>query len=246
MADSPFPVQPHIDGLIAGLRAVTPLVPATVPIPGTGIECAVMVPESIDALLDDAASDPEDHLPYWAEVWPSGIALAGELLRNAHLVQGMPVLELGCGMGITAAAAIMAGARLVATDYSPHSLNLTALTCLQAGQPVPELRKVNWRDADANLLQTGGEPWPLVLAADVLYEERDVAPVLAVLERIVAPGGIVWLAEPGRRVARTAVDLARARGWQVQSHTTSGPWHGANHSDGDVTVHRMARPAPGD
>lgn len=245
MVDPPFHVHPHIDAILAGLEALTSLVSATVPIPGTPVKFVVTVPESIEPLLDDAANDPEDNLPYWAEIWPSGIALAGELIRNPELVRGLPVLELGCGVGITAVAAMMAGARLVATDYSPQSLNLTALNCLRAGQPVPELRQVNWRDADANLLQSNGEPWPLVLAADVLYEERDITPVLSVLERIIAPGGMAWLAEPGRRVARAAVDLAHSNGWQVQSRTLNGPWHGANKVDCHVTVHRMIRPSPG-
>lgn len=243
MADTPFGIQPHIDGLIANLETVTRLVSRTVPIPGSGVTFDVMVPESIEPLLDAAASDPEDNLPYWAEVWPAGIALAGELLRDPGSVRGIPVLELGCGAGITAAAAIMAGARLVATDYSPHSLTLTALTCLQAGQTRPELRQVNWRAVDADLLQSNGELWPLVLAADVLYEERDISPVLAVLTRIVAPGGAVWLAEPGRRVARTAVNLIRAAGWHIESRIWPGPWLGASHKEGDVSVHKMTRPA---
>ncbi len=242
MTDMPMGKHPDIPGLIAGLQTITPLVPATVLVPGTGMAFAVMVPESIDALLDSAADDPEDNLPYWAEVWPSGVALAAEILRNPAAVHGLPVLELGCGAGITAAAAMMAGAHLVATDYSPHSLNLTALTCLQADHPLPDLRQVNWRAADADLFQQNGEPWPLVLAGDVLYEDRDIEPVLAVFNRIVAPAGEVWLAEPGRRVARAAVDLARSRGWDVQSRTLAGPWPGTNHVDSDVTVHRMTRP----
>ena len=115
-----------------------------------------------------------------------------------------------------------------------------------SGQPVPVLRQVNWRMDDANLLQPNGDPWPLVLAADVLYEERDIEPVLAVLERVVAGGGEVWLAEPNRRVARAAVELAGARGWRITSETHPGPWHGANTIEGDVTVHRLVKPGHND
>lgn len=242
MADPHVHNSGTVQGLIAQLEEITPLVAGTVPIPGTPVEMAVMHPASIDPLLDAAGIDPEENLPYWAEVWPSGIALAGEILRHPECLRGLHALELGCGVGITAAAAMMAGARLVATDYSPHSLALTALTCLRNHQMVPSLRQVNWRADDADLLQSNGAQWPLVLAADVLYERRDIEPILAVLERIVAPGGSVWLAEPGRHVAHTAVDLARSRGWCVNSHLWSGPWHGANHVEGTVTVHKMVKP----
>ena len=159
-------------------------------------------------------------------------------------MRGKPVLELGCGLGITATAATMVGAHLVATDYSPYSLLLTELTCLLAHQPPPQVRQINWRAADADLLQRSGERWPVVLAADVIYEARDIEPVLTVLGCIVAPNGLVWLAEPGREHARTALNLARARGWQIESTKHTGPWPGG--PDGVVHLHKMIKAPAGD
>ena len=40
-----------------------------------------------------------------------------------------------------------------------------------------------------------GAPWDLVLAADLLYEQRNVDQLLALLPRL---GGEILLAEPGR------------------------------------------------
>ena len=36
-------------------------------------------PVDYDRLIDDAAADPEQNLPYWAELWPSGVALAAKI-----------------------------------------------------------------------------------------------------------------------------------------------------------------------
>ena len=43
----------------------------------------------------------------------------------------------------------------------------------------------------------------LVLAADVLYEHRFLAPFLHTLEQVLRPGGTALVAEPGRAVAET-------------------------------------------
>jgi predicted nicotinamide N-methyase len=50
-------------------------------------------------------------------------------------------------------------------------------------------------------------PWDLVLAADVLYERRNVDQLLALLPRL---GGEVLLADPGRPPAAAFLDEATA------------------------------------
>ena len=63
----------------------------------------------------------------------------------------------------------------------------------------------DWRDTDA-IVSLG--PFDLVLAADVLYEERNAAPILTLLATLGAPATI---ADPGRRHA-AGVPRRRARG----------------------------------
>lgn len=223
------------------LLRITPLLEEHVSIPNTNVELVITRPESIDAVLDHVIDDPEQNLPYWAEIWPSGIALATELLNDPSLVQGLPVLELGSGIGITAAAAMMAGADLTITDYSRHSLLLAEINCLRAGQLAPSARQINWRDPRAHVAQDSGHRWPVVLAADVLYERRDIEPVLDVLDRITADDGMVLLAEPGRSPAREAMEMASQRGWHIETRNHSGPWPDPKEADVVVTVHSMKR-----
>src|SRR5438094_1494523 len=45
---------------------------------------------------------PEDqlHLPYWAELWDSGLGIAQHLVAHASRWVGKSALDLGCGMGL--------------------------------------------------------------------------------------------------------------------------------------------------
>ena len=200
-------------------------------------------PVDYDRLIDDAAADPEQNLPYWAELWPSGVALAAKITRDPGTVRGVRVLELGCGLGVTAIAALRAGADLLVTDYSPEALALCSLNALDQAGAQPRTLRVNWRDPGPTLLAAAADGFPVVLAADVLYEGRDVEPLLTLVERVVAPGGELWLAEPGRPPAARFLESIGGRGWTEESETCSGPWPDAedNRKGVVVTIHRLRR-----
>ena len=59
-------------------------------------------------------------------------------------------------------------------------------------------------------------PWDLVLAADVLYERRNLDELLALLPRLAAA---VLLAEPGRPHAQAFFDRAAAA-WKIEQSGT--------------------------
>lgn len=201
-----------------------PLAAEVVALPWAGTAIRVDRPTDMDRLLDRVADDPEQNLPYWAEIWPSGVALADAILRDPSPVAGRRVLEVGCGIGVTAAAALRAGADLTVCDYFPEALALCALTCRANAGREPRALAVNWRSPGASFVDSVGAPFPVVLAADVLYEERDVEPLLGFVAAVVAPGGLLWLAEPGRAPARLWLEAARDLGWSVESTTHPGPW----------------------
>jgi predicted nicotinamide N-methyase len=181
-------------------------------------------------------------LPYWAELWPSGVALAAKIARDPGIVQGRRVLELGCGLGVTAIAAMRAGADLLVTDYSLEALALCTLNAFAHVGAQPKTLRVNWRDPGQRL-DDAGDGFPVVLAADILYECRDVDPLLALVERVVAPDGELWLAEPGRAPAARFLESIDARGWVSESEQCSGPWPDAedNRKGIAVTIHRLRR-----
>jgi predicted nicotinamide N-methyase len=145
------------------------------------VELSLLRPVSPDALLDEEAFARDEFLPYWAELWPAATALAAAL----PAVAGLRVVELGCGLGLPSLVAAARGAEVTATDWAAEAVELLRENAARNGLRLhAEVR--DWR-----------EPWPkrfdLVLAADVLYERRNVAPLLERLQEL-APVAYVGLA----------------------------------------------------
>jgi predicted nicotinamide N-methyase len=167
---------------------------------------SLLRPRQAEALLDEDAFEHEEFLPYWAELWKSGLSLAEEIV--ARDVRALRALELGCGLGVPSLAAALAGAEVLATDWSP-----TAIALLEENMRRNDLRLktaiVAWAHAD-KLVERA--PWDLVLAADVLYERRNVDELLELLPRL---GPRVLLADPGRPHAKEFWAKA-AEAWRIE------------------------------
>jgi predicted nicotinamide N-methyase len=191
-------------------------------------DVAVLRPRDSEALLDESAFEQEEYLPYWAELWPSGLALARAIAGRA--LRGARTLELGCGLGLPSIAAALAGGRVLATDWSVAALEFTRENADRAGAVVETLA-CGWSEPGPLVERA---PWDLVLASDVLYERRNVDLLLALLPRLVGRGGEVWLADPGRPPLAAFLDGADA-GWSRRSRVDA--------TLPSVTVHRL-RPRP--
>jgi predicted nicotinamide N-methyase len=152
-------------------------------------------PAASEPLIDDERFAAHDEfLPYWAELWPSAITLARRLARD-DAVAGRRVLEVGCGLGLPALAAARAGADVVATDWAAEAVAATTGNA-QANALTVRALIGDWRDP-APLVALG--PFDLVVAADVLYEERHADPLLTLLAALQAPR--ILLADPSRTTA---------------------------------------------
>ncbi len=218
-----------------------PLEDIQIQLPISGVSWQITKPNDIDSLLTLAENDPEENLPYWAALWPSGIALADEVLLEPDLVQHGRVLELGSGLGVTAIAALSVGADLIITDYADESLQLAAYNISENSLPEPAAMQMNWREPSREFREFTGEGFPVVLAADVLYEQRDIEPLLEIAEWLVAPGGLLWLAEPRRKSAELFIEQALHRGWTDQVVERSGPWPEMDDTGVIVRIHRLRR-----
>lgn len=230
-------MEPDVARLIARLRSAASagepgvrddplldLVVSEIALAGGTIE--LLRPADQDALPFDrvagSADDPggtedadggEWHPPHWARSWPSATALAAAL--EAEDLEDVRVLELGCGLGLPSLAAARAGARVLATDLSPAAVALTAVNAERNAVSL-EVAVADWAAPDAVL---AAAPWDLVVAADVLYGWRAEYLLGELLPRLVAPGGAVLLADPGREPAGRFLDAAGA--WDVRSEPSA-------------------------
>jgi predicted nicotinamide N-methyase len=162
-------------------------------------ELTIRRPRDSEALLDDEAFAQDEFMPYWAELWPSGLALARRLAGRA--LHGARVVELGCGLGLPSLVAARAHGRVLATDWSQAALDRLERNAAGNGLAL-ETARVDWA-SPATLLARA--PFALVLAADVLYERRNVSLMLSLLPAL---GDEVWLADPGRSFAEAFLEQA--------------------------------------
>lgn len=190
-----------------------------------GRDLRLLRPRDSEALLDEHAFEHEEYLPYWAELWPSSLALARALAGRA--LRGARTLELGCGLGLPSIAAALAGGRVLATDWSPQAVAITAANAARNGAALETL-ECSWTEPAPLLARA---PWDLVLASDVLYEARNADALLELLPRL---GPVVWLADPGRAPAGPFLEAA-SRAYAITS--TPAPELAAG------AVHRLRRRA---
>lgn len=166
-------------------------------------------PRLADELMAGALKAGAADLPYWSELWESGVALAGLVWRWRGALAGQRAVELGCGLGLVSVVAVLAGLRIVATDKEPEALAFTRCTaCRVLGRPLP-VRLLDWRQPPA-----GVGPFDLALGADVAYEPGQIQPLLEVCSVLVRPGGSFWLAQPGRRSGWACVRRFTEAGWR--------------------------------
>jgi len=171
-----------------------------------GLSLSIVRPRSAEALLDEEAFEREEFLPYWAEVWASGVVLASVVAERE--LSGARVLELGCGLALPSLAAALRGASVLATDWSPDAIAVLELNAARNGVSL-ESALVSWSEPEPLVAHA---PWDLVLAADVLYERRNTEELLALLPRL---GGQVLLADPDRPHAKTFLERA-AGDWTIE------------------------------
>lgn len=181
-------------------------------------ELRLLRPRDGAELPDDGGVEWAPLVPYWSVLWRSGLALGREL--SGRRLDGLRVVELGCGIGVPSLAASRSGAAVLATDARVEALELLACNASRNGLHV-ETARVDWA-SPAGLLARA--PFDLVVAADVLYERASVAQLLELLPRL-APR--VLLADPGRPAADAFLVEARRR------------WPVATQARGVVNIHTL-------
>jgi predicted nicotinamide N-methyase len=154
----------------------------------------------------------DERLPYWAEIWPSSVALAAYV--GALEGGGRRMLELGCGTGLVASAALIAGFDVTATDYYEDALLFARLNGLRNAGAEPSVAMLDWRQLPDTL-----GTFDVIVASDVLYEKVYPALVAEVIARALAVNGVALVADPGRLAAPEFPGECEQRGLVVSERT---------------------------
>ena len=177
-----------------------------------GMEVSMVMPKQADLLIDEAEFGADERLPYWADLWPAARALTREILEWDQEALPSRALELGCGLGLPSLALRWRGVPVLATDYYLEALAFVAENARRNGIEAVQCRLLDWREIPRDFPRA-----PLLLAADVLYESRNGAPLLAALDRLLEHAGRAIIADPGRVYLAPFRALAAEGGWQVRT-----------------------------
>jgi predicted nicotinamide N-methyase len=142
----------------------------------------------LESVADAYAKD--QYMPYWATLWPVAVYLS-EAILSERWPQGSRGIELGCGLGLPGVAALVAGVAVTFTDYDASALRFAAENARLNGFPGVRTLAVDWRHPPA-------ETFDLILASDLIYEERNVEPLVELFGKMLAPGGVIFAADQSR------------------------------------------------
>lgn len=129
--------------------------------------------------------------PYWAYVWPGGLALARHFAEHPDCVAGKRVLDFGAGSGLVGIAAAKAGAStVICSEADASGRAAIAVNAALNGVSVEIAGDVT------------GEAPPvvdLVAAGDTFYDPQVAKTALAFLRRMAEAGASVLVGDIGRK-----------------------------------------------
>lgn len=189
-------------------------------------------PRSAEDLIDEAAFERDERLPYWAELWPSSTVLATFVV--SEMVRRGTVIELGAGVGLVSIAAALAGSTVLATDYYADALQFTRANSYRNTGREIATKLVDWRAIPPSL-----PCFDVVLASDVLYESRYAPLVAGVIDRVLLSDGVAYVADPGRVASGAFVEACEERGLGVTTVATR-PYLAGNIRQ-TITIHEVNR-----
>jgi predicted nicotinamide N-methyase len=125
---------------------------------------------------------------YWVFCWASGRVLARYLMDHPGLVKGRRVVDFGCGSGVVAIAAALAGAaEVIACDIDPLALRAARVNAALNGVTLTLRDDFDAIDGVVDL----------IIVADVLYDR----------------GNLPWLQRFVERAQRVLIADSRVKGF---------------------------------
>ena len=129
--------------------------------------------------------------PIFGMIWPVGVALAEEMSRFP--VEGLRVLEMGCGMAMSSLVLQRRGADITASDNHP-----LAGEFLRHNAELNALAPISYVDAPWSESNESPGRFDLMIGSDLLYEPDHAALLAGFIERHAKPQAQILIADPGR------------------------------------------------
>ena len=124
--------------------------------------------------------------------------------RSLKSLDGLSVLDVGCGGGILAEPLTRLGARVTGIEPAVESVAVARIHAERAGLDI------DYRVATAEKLLAAGESFDVVIASEVVEHVTDPAAFVATLAGLAKPGGVVLLSTLNRTLKSFALAIVGA------------------------------------
>jgi len=178
----------------------------------------------------------DEYMPYWAELWPAARMLVKAILHE-RWSPGTPALELGCGLGLPGIAALSLGLDVIFSDYDPCALRFAERNAQLNGFPRVRTMQLDWRRPPTDLQA------PVILASDLAYELRNVAPLVAFIKQVLLPGGVCLVTDQDRIPSHAFKESLKKEGLPFTTKMLRAGEPGGRRVKG--TLYRITRGEPG-
>ncbi|TCL72613.1 bifunctional 2-polyprenyl-6-hydroxyphenol methylase/3-demethylubiquinol 3-O-methyltransferase UbiG [Rhizobium sp. BK251] len=124
--------------------------------------------------------------------------------RASRPLEGLRVLDIGCGGGLLSEPVARMGASVVGADPSEKNIGIASTHARQTGVPV------DYRAVTAEQLAEAGETFDIVLNMEVVEHVADVDLFLTTCAKMVRPGGLIFIATINRTMKAAALAIFAA------------------------------------
>ena len=130
--------------------------------------------------------------PYWAQVWPSAVALGIFLLEHPHFITNKKLVEIGAGLGLPSIIAAPLAASVICSDMSPE-----AVAIVQQSANHNQLNNLHAKVLHWNTLPSDLDA-EVILLSDVNYDPALFELQLEKLNEFLDQNMLVLLSTPQR------------------------------------------------
>ncbi|MEK7687165.1 MAG: bifunctional 2-polyprenyl-6-hydroxyphenol methylase/3-demethylubiquinol 3-O-methyltransferase UbiG [Pseudomonadota bacterium] len=134
----------------------------------------------------------------------------GREALSGQPLQGLSVLDIGCGGGLLSEPMARLGATITGIDAGARNVAVAALHAEKQGLAI------DYRQDTAEALAESAARFDIVLALEIVEHVADVDLFLASISRLVKPGGLLFLSTLNRTAKAWALAIAGAEyvlGW---------------------------------
>lgn len=130
--------------------------------------------------------------PFWVKIWEASLVLA-EFVAGMPVDRNKRILEVGAGMAVPGMVASAFGHNVTVTDYEDDILDFVRVSAIMNKCRDLKCEPLDWFEPS----DLG--KFDIILASEVLFHKRFFQPLLDVLNKYLASGGMIYMSHEADR-----------------------------------------------